>query len=259
MTTSTLTPGGMPLHRQIYLVLRDQIVTGVYGSGEVLPTEEALGGLYGVSRITVRRALQDLADQGYVQRLQGRGTYVSERNERVADTQTTIRSGLKRAQAETKATVIEFGRRVAPLPIRRALDLAGDEEALFILRVRAQGDRPLMITEAWVPDPHAAAVTKAALRRSALFELVEASGVQLGRFVQEVSAEIADPVRARLLGMEIGAALLRIDRLVHDRSGVPVMRNTVLVDAHRMHILSDVPSADIDTAATGVLVQARSI
>jgi GntR family transcriptional regulator len=259
MATTVLSTGGMPLHRQIFLVLRDQIASGLYGSGEALPTEEALGGLYGVSRITVRRALQDLADQGYVQRRQGRGTYVSEPIEPPAGDHASIRATLERVQAETRARVVEFGRRVAPPAIRGALDLLDGTEVLYVLRVRSKADHPLMITEAWLPEPHASVVTKAALRRRALYELVEGSGVHLGRFVQEISAEIADPVRARLLGTEIGAALLRIDRLVHDEEGIPVMRNTVLVDARRSHILSDVPSSDIDTAATGVLVHGPSM
>ncbi len=55
LTVMTLTAGGMPLHRQLYLVLRDQIVSGAVSSGDPLPSEQELGALYGVSRITVRR------------------------------------------------------------------------------------------------------------------------------------------------------------------------------------------------------------
>lgn len=258
MATTALSPGGMPLHRQIFLVLRDQITGGAYRSGDPLPSEEALGKLYGVSRITVRRAMQDLADDGFVQRRQGRGTFVTDPTRVESNTKpASIRASLEQAQTETEATVIEFEERVAPPVIGHALGLADGSSALYILRVRSRDGRPVMLTEAWLPEPHSAAVSAVALRERALYELIEASGVPLGRFVQAVSAEIADPTRAWLLKTDIGAPLLRIDRLVHDRQDVPVMRNSIFVDGRRSQILSDIPGADVDTAATGVLAHDR--
>ncbi|WP_043117349.1 GntR family transcriptional regulator, partial [Pseudacidovorax intermedius] len=71
---------GTSLHRQLFMVLRDEIVRGEYASG-LLPKEEALCERFGVSRITVRRALADLAAQQLVERRHGRGTFV--RNDRL--------------------------------------------------------------------------------------------------------------------------------------------------------------------------------
>jgi DNA-binding transcriptional MocR family regulator len=65
------TGAGVPLHRQLFLVLHDEIARGVLAPGDALPTEQALCDQFGVSRITVRRALADLADQGYIERRQG--------------------------------------------------------------------------------------------------------------------------------------------------------------------------------------------
>jgi GntR family transcriptional regulator len=244
----------MPLHRQVFLVLRDQIASGAFVPGDALPTEEALGKLYDVSRITIRRALQDLTELGYIVRRQGLGTYVADRPVAERPNPHSLRASLQRAQAKTRATVVEFGTRPAPPLVRQALRLREGSNVLYILRVRSQGVQPVMLTEAWLPEHHADAVTAVALGRSALYELLESSGVRLGRFVQEITAEIADPTRARLLGTNIGSALLRIDRLVHDQRDDPVMFNTIVVDARRSRILSDVEAADIDTAATGVLV-----
>ncbi len=249
-----LSTGGMPLHRQMFLVLRDQIASGGLAPGDALPSEEALGKLYEVSRITVRRALQDLTELGYILRRQGRGTYVADRPEAGRPNAYSLRASLQRAQTETKATVIEFEKRKAPPLIRQALRLRENSNALYILRLRLQGGQPVMLTEAWLPAHHQTAVTADALGRRALYELLEASGVRLGRFVQEITAEIADPTRARLLATDIGSALLRIDRLIHDQHDDPVMHNAIVVDAQRSRILSDVEAADIDSAATGLLV-----
>src|SRR5271156_6808002 len=72
------TAAGVPLHRQLFLVLHDEIDRGVIAPGEALPTEHTLCDQFGVSRITVRRALADLAQQGYIERRQGVGSFVRE-------------------------------------------------------------------------------------------------------------------------------------------------------------------------------------
>ena len=71
---------GVPLHRQLFLVLHDEIARGAIPAGHPLPTEQELCDQFGVSRITVRRALADLADQGHITRRQGVGSFVREHN-----------------------------------------------------------------------------------------------------------------------------------------------------------------------------------
>ena len=70
---------GTPLHRQLFAVLRDGILSGVYQPGSALPKEEALCERFGVSRITVRRTLEDLKAEGLIEKRQGRGTFVTVR------------------------------------------------------------------------------------------------------------------------------------------------------------------------------------
>jgi GntR family transcriptional regulator len=250
----------MPLHRQMYLVLRDQITNGALSPGDSLPSEESLGEDFSVSRITVRRALQDLDADGYIVRRHGRGTYVAA-HEPATSTRDTrlLRASLARVQAETEATVIDLGERLAPWRVRHDLGLPDGSRALYVLRVRSHDGQPLMITEAWVPLGFAAAVTAEALRDRALYELLEASGATLGRFAQEISAEVADPLRARLLGVDIGSALLRIDRIVQTSEQHPLMRNSITVDPRRSRIISDVAASDIDTPATGTLVHSNPV
>ena len=67
---------GAPLHHQIFLVLRDQILSGRYASSQLLPTEDELTRMFGVSRITVRTALAKLKESGLIERRQGVGTFI---------------------------------------------------------------------------------------------------------------------------------------------------------------------------------------
>ncbi len=244
----------MALHRQLYLVLRDQIDRRVLAPGDGLPSEEALGDLYEVSRITVRRALQDLSDQGYILRQPGRGTFVADRGAAPAPSNPqTMKAALQKAQRETTVEVIELAHRKPPARVAHALHLDPDTTATYILRLRSRSDEPLMVTEAWLPIRFAQHLTKRKLDRHALYELLEQTGVKLGRVSQEITAEIADPVQAQLLQVDIGSALLRINRLQHDLDGDPVVHLTIYATPSRSRILTDVAATDIDTAATGIL------
>jgi GntR family transcriptional regulator len=253
---ATFETGGVTLHRQLFLVLRDQITRGTREPGSALPSEEALGKQYGVSRITVRRALQDLADQGYVRRRHGRGTFVLERRDAAPPTPpSTVMDGLRKAQLETSVQIIDVQTRRPPDRVRAALELGGEDEALYVLRVRHDkvDGEPLMISEAWLPARLAGHVTRQALERQPMFEVLAAAGVAMGRVTQEITAEMADPSRAQLLGTAIGAALLRVNRTIYERDGQPVQVQSLFLSPDRSRILMDIPAEHLDTAASGVV------
>ena len=76
VSTPPVLAKGTPLHRQLFLTLRDQVSRGVFAPGSPLPKEETLCENFGVSRITVRRALADLAALGLLEKRHGLGTFV---------------------------------------------------------------------------------------------------------------------------------------------------------------------------------------
>jgi GntR family transcriptional regulator len=249
-------PGGMALHRQLFLVLRDQIIRGAREPGSGLPSEAALGEQFRVSRITVRRALQDLANEGYVERRHGRGTFVLDRHDKFPPAPPiSVLDSLRKAQLETTVDVVTVETRRPPDAVRGALELGRELEALYVLRVRhdkVDGD-PLMISEAWLPAHLAGRVTRRALTKQPLFELLAAAGIPMGRVAQEITAEMADPLRARLLRTAIGAALLRINRLVYDHNEQPVQLQSLFLSPERSRILMDIPAEHLDTATSGVV------
>src|SRR5262245_4348699 len=170
---------GVPLHRQLFLVLHDEIARGALTPGDVLPTEQTLCDQFGVSRITVRRALADLADAGLIERRQGVGSFVRDRP-------SSHRGGgsymdeLRQTEFETEVGVIELDVRSTP---KAVADQLGRERALHVLRLRRERrtSEPLMITEAWLPDELSHTVTEDALSRAPLYRLLADSGVELDR------------------------------------------------------------------------------
>lgn len=242
------TASGVPLHRQLFLVLHDEIDRGVLAPGDALPTEQTLCDQFGVSRITVRRALADLAEQGYIERKQGVGSFVREHpsaNPSVAGG--SYMDGLRQAQFETEVDVLELdAHRRPPRAVADALETSG--ELLHIVRVRRQRrtGEPLMVTEAWLPPELADRLNESALRRKPLYQLLSNVGIVVGRMRHEITAEIAGPRHARLLDTEIGAALLRVNRLafVADQ---PHHCLAILLSPSRSRVLMSQSAAELET------------
>jgi GntR family transcriptional regulator len=225
---------------------------GAIPAGAALPTEQELGRQYGVSRITVRRALADLADAGFVDRRQGRGTFVNSPPSGGPPLPgLTVRDGLRKAHLETTVEVLELEVRTAPPWVTAALDVG--PEVLYVLRVRHGYDQPLMVSETWLPPAFADVVTRDRLRTIALYQLLEQTGITLGRVTQEVTAEIAGPDRSTLLRTPIGAPLLRINRLVRDTDGRPIEQLALSLCPERSRLVMDIPADAIDSTATSVL------
>lgn len=233
---------GVPLHRQLFLVLHDEIDRGVIAAGDALPTEQTLCDQFGVSRITVRRALADLAEQGYIERRHGVGSFVRPHGRAdvsgVLAAGRSFMQGLRQTQFETKVDVVELGKRRPPRAIGEALESSG--ELLQIVRVRRQRrtDEPLMVTEAWLPPEWADVLTERELRRRPLYELLSDEGVVVDRVLHEITAEIAGPRHAHLLGTAIGAALLRVNRLAFVTEAPHHYVSTVLSPSRSRVLLS---------------------
>lgn len=243
---------GPPLHHQLFLVLRDQILRGLYSPGAAIPNEARLGELFGVSRITVRRAVSDLENEGLLEKRHGRGTFVRMElpAQRPAATAGFV-DALRKQQQSTQVTVLELATGDAPPVIALQLQLPAGERAVHAVRLRSAGGRPVMVTDAWVPEHVGRGITRGSLKRKGLYELLMEQGISFGRVVQEISAEPADPRLAGLLRVTPGAPLLRLTRLLYDGAGQPVQHITIYVTPERSRILMDVDIASLNTLGAG--------
>lgn len=244
---------GMVLHQQLFVVLREQIMRGIYPPGASIPNESRLGELFKVSRITVRRAVSDLEAQGLVEKKQGLGTFVRMDlpPQRPAATLGFVDSLRKQAQS-TNVTVLELRPGAEPPPvIALQLQLQPGDRAWHAVRLRSTASHPVMVTDAWVPDRFAQGITRAKLQKQALYEILMAQGVRFGRVVQEITAVPADPDYAARLEVDVGSPLLRVSRLLYDVDTVPVQHLTIHVSPERSRILMDVGIESVNTLGAG--------
>lgn len=249
-------PKGTVLHRQLFLVLKEEISRGLFDESGVLPKEEALCDRFGVSRITVRRALGDLAALGLVDRRHGRGTFVRQDMLRMArpNPSLTLIDSLRQTASDTQVQVLLVEQVEPPHDVAAMLQLARGEKAVHALRLRSIRGTPVILSDAWVPAHLGKGVSIASLRKRALYEILLAQGVKFGRVIQEITTELTDPVRAGLLQTDVGVPLLKVVRVIHDPESQPVQYITVSMSPERSRILMDVAGDAVNTPSAGQFV-----
>lgn len=246
---------GALLHRQLYLTLKQQIVTGFFREGDRLPTQESLSEQFGVSRITVRRALAELQSEGLIQNEQGVGSFVQTlKRPAPATVSLTYLEGLERAVSETEVSVLKVEIARPPLSGATMLQLAEGSEALHVVRIRSRGGVPLMLLDAWMPPHLAPRISAAALEKRPLYQLLLGDDLELGEVIQEVTAEMADPAVANLLKVEVNAPILRMTRLVHDSRQQPFQYLVIRSSPQRSRLVMSIPGTQLNSIAAGHLV-----
>lgn len=208
--------------RRVYLSLRDQIADGRLGDGDNLPGEQRLAESYGVSRVTVRRALDALAESGLIERRAGSGTTVRagrQAAKRVAMDFTTLMPQLVEMGQATTARLLSFSYGAAPDFVARAMRLPEGEQVQIAVRTRSVDDIPFSHLTTYVPAAIARNYSEDDLATTPLFKLLERGGVQIEAAHQSVSATLAGPDVAEALGVAVGSALLSLRRVVRDVDG----------------------------------------
>ncbi|MGV3654437.1 MAG: GntR family transcriptional regulator [Noviherbaspirillum sp.] len=210
----------VPLYHQVYLLLRQQLVDG-RADGAPLPSEMELAERFKVSRVTMRRAMDELVKKGLIGRQRGVGTFVKARPESQARAEGLLDNIITMAR-KTTVKVISVERLPADPGVARELELPSGDPVVKAVRLRSLAQVPVSHITTFVPAALGACLTPAALREKPMLSLLEENGVQPGQARQSISACLADTGLAALLEIEVGAALLSVKRLVRDRAGRPV-------------------------------------
>lgn len=210
--------------RQVYLVLRDRIVSGVLGFGARLPTENELASTHAVSRVTVRRALSELESEHLIERRRSAGTRVVYRahSSRMSADISGVLANLAEMGRRTRVRLLSFGYVPAIGPAAEALGAVDHELLQRSVRVRSVDGLPFSYLLAHVPERIGATFTGKELADRPLLELLERSGVKVERATQRISASLAAPDVALALGVKTGSPLIELVRTVYDRRGCGV-------------------------------------
>jgi GntR family transcriptional regulator len=226
-----------PRYYQVYVTLRQWVRDGTYAAGQQIPTEAELCGSFAVSRITIRKAIDELVREGWLVRQQGRGTFVD-----IAAARANVSVDLRQVMNQ----IAEFGERTSVRALRVALVIP-DEETRAALElddtarvqkathVRVLNGSPLGHVTTFIPPRVAERIDAAQLKAEPMLRLIERAGIRVGTAEQFIGATLAEPDVAKALRIPVGAPLVRITRVVYDVRQSPVERVIAVYRADRYH------------------------
>jgi GntR family transcriptional regulator len=226
-----------PLYLQLAESIRNLIAEGRIRTGDALPSERELSQSSGISRVTVRKAIDALFREGLLSRRHGSGTYIAPRIEQPAALLAGFSADMASRGMKPGSQLIEHlvG---APTPEEAlALGLGIGATVRRLARVRTADGEPLAIERAAIPTaflPHYAP------QDSSLYVALEQRGYRPVRGLQRLQASLASPSEAALLGIPAGAAILRIERRSFLANGTPVEFTRSAYRGDRYDFIADV-------------------
>jgi GntR family transcriptional regulator len=208
-----------PAYKRIQRAIRRRIESGELNPGDVVDSERELAKTHGVSLMTARHALADLAQEGIVERRHGAGTFVAPPqihfNKLLSYTEQMSTVGLVTRSRIVSSTVVSREHEIAA-----RFGLSATSRLVRIERVRTAGDEPVALEVCYVADDECHALLDAPLDRASLFATMEREcGVELAYADEEIDATQADQRIARLLNIPNGSPLLRIRQLIFSTNG----------------------------------------
>jgi DNA-binding GntR family transcriptional regulator len=210
--------GPVPLWFQIATRLQQAITSGDIPAGARLENEIAIGEKLGLSRPTVRRAIQELVDKGLVVRRRGIGTQVVQGAVSRPVELTSLYEDMQRGHLSPVTEVLEHETVPAPERVAEQLAIKEGEDVVRLRRLRSTGDVPVAVMENYLPVDVADFSTED-LTQHGLYELMRKGRVIIKVAQQRIGARRVHAEEARLLDLEKGAPVLTMERTAFDASG----------------------------------------
>jgi GntR family transcriptional regulator len=224
------------LQDQILRMLVKDIDSGHFETGEQLPTERQIAEAMGASLAPVRVALKQLERAGYIERTQGRGTFVLEKpvhyELRLMSSST---ESLRRAGVDFQVDVVDQSLAVPPAEVGERLEVGPDETAFHLLRVVAVRNRPSILLESWIGRDFMGELVSDDIfdRGGSLYAVLRKNGVVQARATGEVRIHNAQDWEADLLGSSFGTPLLLLNSSTFSPDGRAIDVSRGLYDSSR--------------------------
>jgi len=214
-----------PAYLRLRAAIHGVIDAGHLQPGHALPSERELARLLSLSRVTVRKAISGLVDDGLLTQRQGSGTFVSDRIVRSASHLTSFSDDLEARGLDPRSRFLERGVGEVTPEEAMALNLSPGQSVIRLYRLRLGGDQPLAIERSAVPQ---SVLRDPAAVKNSLYEALERAGCKPTRALQRLRAVVFDEEQARLLGVPAGSPGLWIERRAFLEDGRVVEYTTSL-------------------------------
>jgi GntR family transcriptional regulator len=206
----------IPMYFRIQQAILEQIQQGVLQPGQQLPTEAELAQQYQVSRITAKRALDELVRQGRAFRQQGKGTFVAQTHIRDISGFGSFTGDMKARGLVPGARVLEFRQIEADADTQKRLQLEKGEQVYFLKRLRLADNEPVAVETAYLPCHLCPNLLDAELNDNSLYAVLSAKYQIVPTWADaEFEARPATEEEAALLGMDANQPVLSARRLTY--------------------------------------------
>lgn len=240
--------GPEPIYLQLEEWMRHQIASGAWPGRFKLPAEVDLASELGISRGTVRRALEDLATEGLLTRTHGLGTFVSPRvvEQPLADRLVTFSEALIFQGIPFETRVIDKAVIPAKGHVAAMLGLPTNTRTFFLRRVRLVAGDPLILLDNYVVYDRCPGVERLDFTRLRLFEVLEERyGLRLENGRRNFQAQAADRETALRLNMKPGEPVMYIEQLAYLDDGTPIEFSDIWLSGDRFRLTAAVKRTDI--------------
>ena len=213
----------VPRYYQVYGLIQQRLREGEWPQDRAMPTEQEFAESFGVSRVTVRKALNMLEEERLIVRQQGRGTFALSPPRRLGPANFSgLIENVVDFEQHTSVRILSFDKVELPETLAPLLARDPGTRVLKIVRVRIDSRSPFSYTTCYVPEPEADLITREALGNRTVVSALSDAGVAVVAAEQRLSATAASVEIARLLKVEVGAPLISMTRIVNNDAGRPV-------------------------------------
>ncbi len=229
----------IPLYYQLKEMLRSWITSGKFDTGGQFPPERELVEKYGISRMTVRRALSELVNEGLLVREQGRGSFVVRpRVQEQLRHLTSFTEDMKLRGFPTKSKIADF-QVVTDEAVAAKMEIPPDEELVRLQRIRFVKKESIALQTAFVRHRFCPNLVEQGLVDGSLYKTLEGRyGLRLGMAIQTIEAKPADEYEEKMLGVKPGQPVLGLERLTYLQNGQPIeyVRSAYRGDRYRFTV-----------------------
>lgn len=211
---------GVTRYYRLYELLSAALRDGAIAPGSALPSEPELCARHGISRTTVRRALDRLEREGRIVRRRGSGTYASPQRAvaRFSLDLHALPAGLAELEARTTAATLRFDPAPVPAPlVAMAPDIG--VTAHLLERLRCSQGQPLSLTAAYLPESIARRLRRPVPGRASVLTILDQLGPPTATVRCSIGAAPADVDAARALRLPLSSPILRVRAVMTDGSG----------------------------------------
>ena len=216
--------GIIPLYHQLKEILQENIESGAWRPGDLIPSENQLMRVYGVSRNTAKKALDDLVQEGALFRVQGKGTFVAKpKLEQSLSGFYSFSRVMRERGIPARDIILSVETEEVRASVARRLSIDPGEPVIALRRLRCMQEEPIIFETSHIPQRLAPRLSAAGLHDRSLYDLLQADyGIVVAKAKESLEPVLVRDYESRYLHVRAGCPALLLDRVAYDHRGTPV-------------------------------------